>query len=364
MHVCAGGGLLVDRRRFLPTDPSDYQHPAAIRAVGCSNLRCPDCDCPVRQHPGLQVAEGRRVLARELYDLEDWAGHPDLEPSHAGRLYACRCTAWLTSGQRQVIDADPGPLDPVFPWRCAGHPEPTLPVELDGVTIDSGTDLVALIASVLEHGPGEAAPPVFSGYPGGRYLPRIYSRLLGLPLAVACADAVADQLGAFDTENFWFFRAFPTASSFERLLGAIESGLDPGRARYMGRVDPIDVVIARLRSAPPDDLLADRCLSFARSRLLTPPALPEHSLEFLARHDTAWLSDHVTELELAVPGRGVAALEALEFAGDGPRTVIAGLSLAGMDAPPVAALRAWLESTPALPEVRHVVATVLDGMDG
>jgi hypothetical protein len=217
-----------------------------------------------------------------------------------------------------------------------------------------------LIDRLLKDGPPPEAPRPFRGYPGARYLPRLYSRAKGLPFADALGAAVADRLGLRNTEVLWFFAAFPTAEGFGRVLTAIEDGLEQEPPEGLGVVDPVHVLAARLRDEP-DGPVARRCLDVIRSRLLSSGSAPEEVLRTSADCDRGWLSDHAPDLKRAAPGRGTAALRALERTGDGARALIAGLGLAEMEDPPLADLRAWLTLAPMLPEVHHVVAAALDG---
>ena len=77
---------------------------------------------------------------KELSASDDWSTLSFLTPFHGSRLYACACTGWLEVGMHPCEDPDPDPLsgDPTLPWRCAGHPAPSLPATVDGVEI--GTD--------------------------------------------------------------------------------------------------------------------------------------------------------------------------------------------------------------------------------
>jgi hypothetical protein len=91
-------------------------------AVGCNNLRCPDCGEAVR-----------------------WDG----PPGRTVRRYWCACrehletwTYWVGGGSEDLY---PERLH----WYCAGHPNLKLPAVLDGVTLDAGTDWGAVAAAAM-----------------------------------------------------------------------------------------------------------------------------------------------------------------------------------------------------------------------
>jgi hypothetical protein len=91
-------------------------------AVGCNNLRCPDCGEAVRS---------------------------DGEPGRTVRRYWCACQEHLETWTYWV-GGEPEDLYPEkLSWYCAGHPNLTLPVVLDGVPLDAGTDWVAVAAAAM-----------------------------------------------------------------------------------------------------------------------------------------------------------------------------------------------------------------------
>ncbi len=66
-------------------------------------------------------------------------------PPVVERLNACRCTAWVGSSDHRMLDPDPEPDEPRFPWKCGGYPAIVLPYALDGLMLSEDTDFGALL---------------------------------------------------------------------------------------------------------------------------------------------------------------------------------------------------------------------------
>ncbi|RBQ15179.1 hypothetical protein DP939_36860 [Spongiactinospora rosea] len=116
---CRPHPQLVGADYWLPTEAFEV---GWATAVGCNNLRCPDCGEAVRSDgpPGRTV---RRYRCACLQHLETW-------------------TYW--------VGGEPEDLYPErLSWYCAGHPNLTLPVVLDGVPLDAGTDWGAVAAAAM-----------------------------------------------------------------------------------------------------------------------------------------------------------------------------------------------------------------------
>ncbi len=262
MHYCPEGGWVVDASLLVPADPSDHHHPAVTDTVGCNRLRCIVCDEDVRQRPDLSFScdEVPFEGAKALHAAEDWAAIPWVHEARGLRLYSCLCTVHVEIALMPTVDSDPDPVADIrLPWRCAGHPAATLPVDIDGLVVDSTTDLAAVVGRAF----GALTPPGArvnaAGIPAA-WLCRVYSRLEGLPQGDALARAVASGLSDDATIGpaLWFFERFPRAEGFEAVLPLTEDRLtDSWPVKYFEEEPlqrtPLQVVLSRLDSVPEDD---------------------------------------------------------------------------------------------------------------
>ncbi|WP_163509671.1 hypothetical protein [Fodinicola acaciae] len=120
---CRPHPQLVGADNWLPVEAFEV---GWAMAVGCNNLRCPDCGETVRSD-GQQGHTVRRYWCACLEHLETW-------------------TYW--------VGGEPEDLYPErLSWICAGHPSLKLPAILDGVTLDAGTDWVAVAAAAMVEEP-------------------------------------------------------------------------------------------------------------------------------------------------------------------------------------------------------------------
>jgi hypothetical protein len=114
---------LVGANCWLPVEAFEVSW---ATAVGCNNLRCPDCGEAVRS---------------------------DGQPGRTVRRYWCACREHLETWAYWV-GGEPEDLYPEdLSWYCDGHPNLTLPVVLDGVTLDAGTDWAAVAAAAMAEEP-------------------------------------------------------------------------------------------------------------------------------------------------------------------------------------------------------------------
>lgn len=151
-RTCRHGGRLVPMTGWLPRSPLDRDVGALWGQVGCNQLQCSRCGQPVRWYDNACVPPGERRVGPELVAATDPFAAGLLIASPSGRMYACSCAI------RQVftaisVDGDYG-LDPRVtepgPWRCAGHPLPTLPWRIGGHTIERwDQDADALVVAYL-----------------------------------------------------------------------------------------------------------------------------------------------------------------------------------------------------------------------
>lgn len=133
LHFCIEGGYLIGGQYDRMGTPHQYMYATGMNVVGCSMLRCDDCEAVVVNVFGLKLANG--LKPHEAY----W--EPGSTPSsellvptrrESTRLYCCRCTA---RQEMNCTSTQPSPpydyMDPTpLNWRCAGHP--VLPRYLDG----------------------------------------------------------------------------------------------------------------------------------------------------------------------------------------------------------------------------------------
>lgn len=357
-NFCSYGGTLVAGDHWLPTDPSDYSHWTARDGFGCNNLRCPRCGEAVRDEPDMRLSHKVELPGdhcRVLSTTSDWTGIPWVEQVPSIRLYACSCHAWAEATGTRIDPPDREYGDPVFPWRCAGHPEATLPLELDGLTLEESTDWGALVAPVLLGETPPGASDVRRGMPVN-WLCRLYSRLAGLPQADKVALAISRGLTGSEGEigeALAFYERWPTAAGFEAVVRlAEEEGPD---REYPFRVfsstyprSPIDALGSRLQHAgvEPDEL--DRAAGrILRELLLAGNKVVEkdHLLE-LVIVEAEWVTRNILELVDGRPSRVPKLLDALLASGRTELLVVAGVALAGGKKSARQRLRTWLKNNP------------------
>lgn len=202
-HRCHHGGYVVDGTLPLPSDPTDYAHPVVLDVIGCSQLGCTAC--------------GESVT---------W------ELVGTARTYRCACESWTGPLYQAVSGHDPDAFETErnLPWRCGGHAPATLPLEVDGLTVDEGTDWDELAGRVLRGW----VPPLAGARArevAGEWSKRLYSRMLGMDEGHALGAAVGRRLASSEPEvvgaAILFFQGFCAAPAFEAVLDRLEEGADP-----------------------------------------------------------------------------------------------------------------------------------------
>ncbi|MCP4867256.1 MAG: hypothetical protein GY898_00880 [Proteobacteria bacterium] len=205
-HYCHHGGYVVDGTLPLPDDPTDYAHPVVLDVIGCNQLGCTAC--------------GEAVT---------WA------LVGTTRTYRCSCESWTGPLYQAVSghEADAFETERNLPWRCRGHAPATLPVDVDGATVDRDTDWDELADRVLAGWVPDLAG-ARAREVAGEWSKRLYSRMLGLPEGRAFGDAVGRRLSSPEPEvvgaAILFFQGFCAAPAFEALLELLEEGADPHQA--------------------------------------------------------------------------------------------------------------------------------------
>lgn len=244
-RVCSWGGWVVSETTPVPSDPSQYAHSGAPDVVGCNRLTCGVCGGAVSQRVG-----------------------------GAGRIYSCACTTHEAYTRRTTSERDLDPGEKALPWRCAGHPGPSLPVNVDGLVVDSETDLDAVVVRALERWTPEGAAVNAGGTPSG-WLGRLYSLLEGLPQGDAVGRAMGEAVGrpADRGTALRFYASHPRAPGFEAVLDI--PGHEWGTGWPTPSFDrtwqgtPIKAIVARLGATPEDgpDALDRRTADLVREQL-------------------------------------------------------------------------------------------------
>jgi hypothetical protein len=287
-RFCADGGLLVESRTRLPSDPCEYYRPDARILVGCNRLRCERCNEPVRSEPDLSLKPNVPADPAVLYASESWRDLPFIRRSSEVRLYTCRCTTWLAANNNSIVNDHDSPTDPNVPWSCAGHPVPELPVTLGELTIGVDTDFAQVVEKIL----AGACPRALQSRPSSLaegpslWLGWLYAYLARLPLADHLSSAIGERIDDPDPVTvgraLCFFLRFPRAVGFERVVARAE--VAPERIavgypipEYYDALTVWDVLVARLdqRSKAPD-ALDERTTDVVRKVLLMPLSSLSH----------------------------------------------------------------------------------------
>lgn len=255
LRYCTDEGLLVGGRASLSADPAEYSN-------GCNRIWCSRCEVIVRSgppslRPNHDVFDARADLAT-LYGADDWRALPFLqkEPPDSGfatRLYTCKCTAWEERDVSYLV-ADPKEQASRLPWRCGGHPCPSLPISFGAFEVSDHTDWFQAIDRIANGLALEGAPPLVGPI---NKLIWLYHYLVGLPTADAFSAAIAGRLDDRDAIAMAaaFFVVYPHAKGVASLVSLVKAALlDPSSSRV-----PDDVVAMILERGGavflPDDLL-------------------------------------------------------------------------------------------------------------
>ncbi len=289
-RVCAQSGLLVDGETRVLTDPSEYYHPAVGVAVGCGRLRCESCKAWVRSGPpGLGLKANTRVDLRALHAAPDWSALAFVEEPYRlfgrMRLHACTCTHWAAESVQPIDNDRELDSDPDVPWACAGHPAPELPLSLNDLVIDAGTNWTQLVDQILRGSCPRALERAEAlGAEPGLWLAWLYVYLRGLPVADQLSLAIADRLEDSEPQVagrvLYFFVHFPRARGIEKVVANVEADIHRVALGYPIPESPPAltrwaVLQTRLANAPDqrDDLdlrvesLVERLLVVPRSSL-------------------------------------------------------------------------------------------------
>ncbi len=356
LRYCAHGGRVVADFIEVPDEPTRYDHPAAPE-VGCSRLVCRDCAAPVRNHPGVGGTGPLHQRIVELYESQRWSELDWLEPI-AARLYACRCRVWLEASSHLMNDPDPEPEDPVFPWRCTGHPPPDLPAEIHGIRVEPDMDFEPVVRRAFADQAPEPAQtePDFRTFPAS-WITALWLQLAGLPAADSLARSVVRCLQSDEQwlrgSALYFLRRLPSAGGFADVL---ELASQPGLltrewpSRYgegEALASPLEVLMERLDAVPPGvelDPVEERAATMLRDRVLTGEDGGHVGVvRVVADYFGDWLASHIEQIEAAWPGRWKGVLDALVNSGQEDNAAIGGVAIASGGRVPTGELQAWLE---------------------
>lgn len=287
-------GLIVDGERRVPSDTCEYYDERLNLPIGCNQLRCARCDGWVRSGPrGLGLKRGASIDLARLYAAADWRSLPFTEKRKRVlstekelRVHACRCRYWEADEIACIDYEDHDFANPDVPWKCAGHPEPTLPTRVGPLTIAANTDYPKLVRRILGGARPRPIAPNDMTDGAGLWLAWLYLYLAGLRASEALAAAIGEQVGDCEPlvvgRALYFFATFPRASGVDRLIASAEA--EPNRVAVGYPIPEAlfcptlwQVLVARLAQRTKSaDALDQRADEVARKVMLIPLASLSH----------------------------------------------------------------------------------------
>lgn len=353
-NYCDQGGWLVSDPIPVPDDPCDYWARGAGATLGCSRLRCQLCEAWVRSAREVYVPDVASRLA-ELQASADWSTLAGAQPVAGLRTYACACTGWVETALNLTSPREPEPSDPDLPWRCAGHPLPTLPLDVDGLVVQADTDFEPLVSRVAAGWVPGGVQGHFRNFPG-EWLCRLYLRLRGLPQAARLALAIARKMAGPDEFErgcgLLFYDRFPDAPGQEGVaaLGLRDGGrgmLATSRVRFESgffHFSPLRVLRGRLSEGADLGDLQGPVVAACQAALLAGESRDDHAnLATVAQHDDEWLASHAAEVVRAHPARLDGVLDLLRLSRRDELLAIGGIALMSAGDVDQEALAHWLE---------------------
>ncbi len=231
-RFCPDGGWLVKGPTPVPDDPSDFHDGLSGTTIGCNRLRCARCGADVRSQRVWLDRELDDEARSALYAADDWTAIHGVHGSPEFRLYACRCATFQCTHSQATLDTNRDDLTAVEPppWLCQGHPEPTLPLAVDGERVGGVADLRHLAERVLTGWSPSGAPPPAHYFPAV-WAGRVHRRLHPLPEADEWARLIALGLHGDEYQRglaLHFFALEPDAPGFEEVVDLAER-LEPAR---------------------------------------------------------------------------------------------------------------------------------------
>lgn len=349
MRTCQLRGRLAGADWPMPTEASVVDHLADPVSVPCSRMRCRRCGAGVRHGDRLSAREDARGRAAELYGATEWAGLDWLAHDRPARLYACRCTLFREVLHRS-IDEERDSLDSLVPdWECAGHPDPTLPLTLDGVEVRERSDGRALTERAL----AGVAPP--SDLAALRVMPSMWLRRLaaqteGTGVDEAVAEALVEALRRPEHRGaaLHFFQYFPRSLQAEAVVREVAGAPEqvfvavklPGAGAWVA-ASVGDVLLERCKGGSGEALDAAAIGALREGASRPGAALPEGLFDWFVTHDAEQFARAAPAVERARPGSWKALLRAFEEAGRDELVLAAAIGMLGAGVVPAAELRTW-----------------------
>jgi hypothetical protein len=269
--------VLVGVSRWLPTDSFEFSWHSR---VGCNQLVC--------------------LLCRERVR---WQTHDTTR-----RRYDCGCYISYESDFHPIWTL-PGDVPSLTRWRCDGHPELTLPAELDGVRLSGATEWVRLARDAM------LDPPFV---PPGLDLPAIWLTRL-------------DALSADESLQHLL------AAAIAQLLDSAEPALAAGASQFFLRT-PVAMQLLLFTDGPAS---TGESLILAR-RLSLGGVEPEHFRTLFQDHDISWLLANAANLVRALPAWLQPLVDSSGLLG-AARQAVAFSELAAVDTVPRQRLQAVIE---------------------
>ncbi len=308
-NFCNQNGWLVSADGFIPASRMEFHFSAPSQTTGCNRLQCHTCEAPVRYGQGFSLSKGTLLTPTELYEAPDWTELPDIQRSTA-TLYTCRCRFYQAYSSRPLDAPDPdeeeqgiAPLN----WRCAGHPELTLPGQALGHHLAGAQDVEALARSLLMGDWREHAPAYSTGKRPGFALWRLYQLLQGPGLQDELSAVVADGLLNAAPEvravAIAFFEAFPGAAHASQLLSAYQTHPD----LFDGIADPFGkgkTLAQRLVMALHPQIKATGnpdMLAIIKTALLQESTYEYGRFKLVVERDGQWIAAHMPRLMAVSP---------------------------------------------------------------
>ena len=336
LRFCPHGGTTVSGNLLVPTDPADYRHRRVPIFLGCNHLVCSECGQEVRQAPNLRV-QGLHSNLPDLKASDDWASLTCTFLEHDFRLYACACRGWLETHMHLMEPPDPDPEEnPELPWRCKGHPLPSLPAMFDGSDLSDDASLLVLVDAAMNGTVPSKAPAPASFVPS-IWLSRLYGYIQGTPAADAMLNIMQ---AAVETGHptrvgtaLRFYARFPRAPGFISVLKlAEEVGLGAQYPSAFGEKtierQVGDAVFSRASSSEGDPLDA-KALAMTLAGLSEPGVtVATEIVRELVRDHPEWAARNAVAIVTADPSRLGPLMYGLKDADEPAYEVVAGLSLA------------------------------------
>ena len=241
LNYCLDGGLLIGTDDWLPTSPHEYNWGTFDPRIGCNHLVCGACGQEVRHLEDVVVTDGEAIAPARLYVVSDWLSLPYIEfkPELKGRLYACRCQWHMQFGSTELNPPIPEPeWEFRSQWRCAGHPQFTLPGEIAGVHFNSQTDIESAVRAALagELGVQPTRLAQIPGYLAIRLYPLLGDVGLGERMGKAVATGLTDPSPEVRRGALQFFYEFPNSPGAEQIAYVARDH----RSLFAGHIDPTD----------------------------------------------------------------------------------------------------------------------------